>query len=201
MPRCAGALATLPVVLNQRPDACVIWFDAHADLHLPSTTTSSYLGGMALSGPLGWWDSGFGSGAVASNITLAGTRDIDPAEQRLVRERGITTVAPGPGFVDRLADAVGERAVYIHLDCDVLEPGIVPTDYHVPGGLDLTELHACALALTRLDIVGLEIAEFEDTPEEGTSRDIDSLLDALTPLLDLTAGQRPSSASHTISAR
>ncbi|WP_316300809.1 arginase family protein, partial [Clavibacter michiganensis] len=60
--RCAVALATLPVVARHRPDAVVVWFDAHADLHTPRTTTTGYLGGLAFAGPLGLWDSGLGAG-------------------------------------------------------------------------------------------------------------------------------------------
>ncbi len=56
--RCAAALATVPAVLRHRPDACVLWLDAHADLNTPDTTPSGYLGGLALSGPAGLWDSG-----------------------------------------------------------------------------------------------------------------------------------------------
>jgi hypothetical protein len=33
------------------PDAPVVWFDAHADLNTPESTSSRYLG-VALSGPL-----------------------------------------------------------------------------------------------------------------------------------------------------
>src|SRR5947208_10895069 len=43
--RCAVALATVPVVARHRPDACVVWLDAHADLNTPWTTASGYLGG------------------------------------------------------------------------------------------------------------------------------------------------------------
>lgn len=184
LPRCAGALATLPVVLARHPRACVVWFDAHADLHLPSTTSSGYLGGMALSGPLGWWDSGFGAGV--GEIVLAGTRDIDPPEQRLIDEHGIEVVVPGAHFAERLAEAVGQRQVYLHLDCDVLEPGIVPTDYRVPGGLDLAELHAAMGYVSTLDVVGVEIAELQ-VEADGTPPDLGPLLRALTPLLDLFA--------------
>ncbi len=73
--------------------------------------------------------------------------------------------------------------VYFHLDCDVLDPGIVPTDYTVPGGLSLDDLHAVATMLGRSKIIGVEIAEFEgvwpgsDEPVRPTA-----LLDALTPL-------------------
>ena len=70
--RCAGALATLPVVAANRPDALVVWFDAHADLNFPESTPSGYLGGLALSGPLGLWDSGLGAGLGTDNVVLAG---------------------------------------------------------------------------------------------------------------------------------
>src|SRR5471032_1898704 len=33
--RCSLSLATLPAVAAHRPDACVVWFDAHADLNTP----------------------------------------------------------------------------------------------------------------------------------------------------------------------
>ncbi|HEY5857192.1 MAG TPA: arginase family protein [Aldersonia sp.] len=38
--RCAVALATLPVVAAHRTDAVVVWFDAHADLNTPDTTST-----------------------------------------------------------------------------------------------------------------------------------------------------------------
>ena len=60
--RCAVALSTVPVVAAHRPDALVLWFDAHADLNTPDSTTTGYLGGLAYSGPMSWWDSGLGSG-------------------------------------------------------------------------------------------------------------------------------------------
>ncbi len=78
--RCAVALATIPVVLRHHPDAVIVWFDAHADLNVPERTPTGYLGGMALSGPLGWWDSGLGSAPGASAL-LVGARDVDAPEQ------------------------------------------------------------------------------------------------------------------------
>src|SRR5690606_15495336 len=76
--RCAVALATQPVVLRHRPDAVVVWLDAHGDLNVPADTGTGYLGGMALSGPLGWWDSGLGAGLPAEQAILVGARDLDP---------------------------------------------------------------------------------------------------------------------------
>ncbi len=78
------------------------------------------------------------------------------------------------------------RPVYLHLDCDVLEPGLVPTDYRVTGGLNLTELRQIAVAVAISKVVGLEIAEFEaDTTPEETQAAAHRLLDALQPLLPI----------------
>ena len=182
--RCAVSLATLPVVARHRPDAAVVWLDAHADINTPESTTSGYLGGLALSGPLGIWDSGLGKGLASAKTILVGARDIDPSEQALIARGAVTLITPGPDIAARVAAAVAGRPVFLHLDCDVLEPGLVPTDYRVMGGLSLTELRQIAEALATSDVVGLEIAEFEaDTTPEGTQAAAQRLLDALQPLL------------------
>ncbi|WP_199171639.1 arginase family protein [Pollutimonas nitritireducens] len=184
--RCAVSLATLPVVARHRPDAVVVWLDAHADINTPDSTTSGYLGGLALAGPLGKWDSGFGQGLSASNTILVGARDIDPFEQQLIARGAVTLIPPGPDIAGRVSAAVAGRPVYLHLDCDVLEPGLVPTDYSVTGGLSLTELRQIAEAVAISEVVGLEIAEFEaDTTPEGTQAAARRLLDALQPLLPI----------------
>ncbi|MFT3861533.1 arginase family protein [Micropruina sp.] len=179
--RCAVALATLPVVAHHRPDAVVVWFDAHADVNTPESTTTGYLGGLALSGPLGAWESGLGAEVATENVILAGVRDIDPPETEFVGWSRLLLVAPGPDFGPRLGDAVAGRPVYVHVDCDVLEPGIVPTDYNVRDGISLAELHDAATALARSEIVGIEIGELETiTGDEALS----PLLDALGPVFD-----------------
>lgn len=179
--RCAVALATLPAVAAHHPDAVVIWFDAHADLNTPQNTTTGYLGGLALSAPLGLWDSGLGAGLALRNAVLVGTRDIDPPEQQLIDSTDISLVVPGPDLGARLSQAVAGRAVYVHVDCDVLEPGTVPTDYLVPNGLHLADLYDAAEALVRSQVVGIEIGELESTTGE---EDVTALLQALSPLLD-----------------
>ncbi len=161
MNRCAVALSTLPVVAAHRPDAVVVWFDAHADLNTPEDTGTGYLGGLAYSGPLGWWDSGLGAGLAAGNAVLVGARDIDPPEQEILDAGTVAWVPVGPEMARELREAVAGRPVYVHIDCDVLDGGTVPTDYHVTGGMTLDQLHACAEALAESEIVGLEIGELE----------------------------------------
>jgi arginase len=169
----------------------VLWFDAHADLNTPATTSTGYLGGLALGGAIGLWDSGLGGDLAAADVVLGGTRDIDPPEQRLIDSGLITLAAIGPDLIADLRRAVGDRPVYFHLDCDVLEPGIVPTDYHVPGGLTLDDLRTVAELLAANEVVGIEIGEFETSFEpDGEAFSPAALLDALAPLIDAAGAGR-----------
>lgn len=183
--RCAVALATLPMVAKHRPDAVVLWFDAHADLNTPENTVTGYLGGLALSGPLGLWNSGLGGGLAERNAILVGTRDIDGPEQDLIDAGRVGLVPVKGDMADELRRVVAGRPVYVHIDCDVLEPGIVPTDYAVPHGMTLELLEACAEALTDSEIVGIEVGELE-TADAG-SADADQparlIIGALEPIL------------------
>ncbi len=94
----------------------------------------------------------------------------------------------GPGIAQRLAAAIGDRPIYVHLDCDVLNPGLVPTEYAVANGLSFADLREACVVLARNRVIGLEIAEFEDVfVETGAPGDVEALLDALTPLLERLA--------------
>jgi len=181
--RCAVSLATLPALMAHHPDACVLWFDAHGDLNTPDSTTSGFLGGLALSAPAGLWSSGLGSGLRLDRLVLVGQRDLDPFEKALIARHAIPVIAPGPDIAARLQKAVAGRPVYLHLDCDVLDPGIVPTDYAVEGGLTLADLTACCDALAESDFLGIEIAEFQHAWQPGGAPvSPDPLIDALLPL-------------------
>jgi arginase family enzyme len=183
--RCAVSLSTLPMVARHRPDACVVWFDAHADLNTPDNTTSGYLGGLALSGPAGLWDSGLGGGLKLSNIILVGQRDLDPPEQALVDSGQVRLIPPYPNLAVELREAISGRPVYVHLDCDVLDAGIVPTDYRHENGLQLKELLVACTVLAAGEVIGFEIAEFENAWQEGGSPVSPAgLLDAVQPLID-----------------
>jgi len=181
--RCAAGLATIPVVARYHPDACVVWFDAHGDSNLPSSTAVPYLGGMVITGAAGHWDSGLGSGLDFSNLIVVGARDLDPHERQLIASGVLRVMAPGPKLAERLGAAVGNRKVYVHLDCDVLEPGLVPIEYEVPGGLSFDELSACMSELAKRRVVGIEISEFEAEWRDGRPGNPERLVDAIAPLL------------------
>lgn len=183
MSRCAVGLASVPVVARHRPDACLVWFDAHGDSNTPETSPTGYLGGMVISAATGLWDSGFGAGFDLGQVVLVGARDLDPAEQALIDSGRLKHVAAGEGVATRLADAVAGRPVYIHLDCDVMEPGLVPTEYDAPDGLSFADLYGCAVVLARSEVIGIEIAEFESEWPDGRPGSPDGLVAALAPVL------------------
>jgi arginase len=185
MGRCAAGIATIPVVARHRPDACVVWFDAHGDCNTPTSVPNPYLGGMVISGAAGMWDTGFGGGLKLTNVVLVGSRDLDPDEMALIESGAPALVRVGAHLPGRLSETIAGRPVYVHLDCDVLEPGLVPTEYLSPNGLQFEDLRAACEVLVQHDVVGFEIAEFQ-TKRDETEPDAspDGLLEALVPLLE-----------------
>ncbi len=182
--RCAVALATLPVVVRHHPDACIVWFDAHADLNTPDTSPSGYLGGMALAGAAGLWDSGLGGGLAWPTSCWSARATSNPPEQALMHSSGLRHVGVQTDVAAALRVAVGGRPTYVHLDCDVLDAGIVPTDYAVAGGLTLDQLHAACAALADGDLIGLELAEFQHTwRDDGPTVSPAPVIEAIEPLL------------------
>lgn len=164
--RCAASVATIAAGLGATPDLAVLYLDAQADFNTPQTTMSGYLGGMVISALCGLWDTGFGAGLEPGRLVLAGSRDIDPGERELLVRHDVQVHdvgSPGP-IVERLRG----RSVWIHVDLDVLEPGLVPTEYRVPGGPGLDQLRQLLEAVARANhIVALEIAEYELDPEQA----------------------------------
>jgi arginase family enzyme len=170
---CSICVSTLPVVARARPEAWVLWLDAHGDFNTPETTRSHFLGGMCLSAACGLWDSGFGAGVDPSRVVMYGVRDVDGQEQVLLETSGV-------GLIDRpaeLADALDGRQVYVHLDLDVLDPSVMPADFPVAGGMDFEQLRRLLdLVAGAADVIGAEITSAH--PDRA-----DEIAAAVAPLL------------------
>jgi arginase len=132
---CLLALAALAGVQRAGVDPALVWFDAHGDLHTLQTSTSGYLGGLALRLALGAHPEligGLGLRPLAEGRTaLVGARDLDPAEETwlagsAVRRIPVTeldpaTLPPGP--------------LVVHVDVDVIDPDDLPgLLFPAPGG-------------------------------------------------------------------
>lgn len=182
---CSASLATVPVAAGQVDGLAVLWIDAHADYNTPETTESGYLGGMALAGASGFWDSGHGRGVAPLRTLFIGTRDIDMAEQALITQHGATVLTPEAVIAGPVLDWLGDRPVWVHIDWDVMEPGLIPAAYAVPGGLLPEQIRAVLAALPPAQIVGIELAEFElPADPDATEIAIAAILEIVTPLLE-----------------
>src|ERR687896_548849 len=100
---CSISVTTRPAALRHRPDARVLWLDAHGDYNSPDTTSSGFLGGMCLAGACGEWDPGLVEPIPAERVVLAGVRDLDGGERELL-ERSAATVI-GASVVETLVAA------------------------------------------------------------------------------------------------
>jgi agmatinase len=65
-----------------------------------------------------------------------------------------------PGMVERIAQRVGDRPVYVSIDIDVLDPAHAPgTGTPEAGGLTSRELLAALRSFARLNLVGADVVE------------------------------------------
>jgi arginase len=107
----------------------VVWLDAHGDLNTPETSPSGNQWGMPLRMLLD-------SGTVhPADVVLVGARNLDPPEKEFIAASGLRTGETG------LAEALEQvDAVYVALDCDVLDPDDeIHSFMPEPGGLTLPE--------------------------------------------------------------
>lgn len=164
---CSIAMATLPVVARERPDAKVLWLDAHGDFNTPETTHSGYLGGMPLAGACGVWDTGFEGVLDPDRVVLAGARDLDNDERALLVQSRVRLVGASTATPQRARLALDGAPVFVHLDVDVLDPkALSAVKFPTPNGLTAAALGDLLAAVAEdCEIVGLEVTAF-DAPED-----------------------------------
>jgi arginase family enzyme len=160
-----------------RPDAWVLWLDAHPDFNDPETTPSGFLGGMCLSAACGAWDAGFDGGRLdPARVIMCGIRDVDAGERVLVETHGV-------GLVERpsrLAELLADREVFVHLDLDVLDPRVMPgLHWPVDGGFSDGGLRTLLAEVAEAaDVIGVEIT---DLPAPALARRVTTIVEPLLP--------------------
>ena len=97
----------------------------------------------------------------------------------------MTVIAPGGTLLDEVGTRIGDSPVWVHVDWDVLEPGHIPADYAIPGGLHPGDVRAVLEAIPHGSLKGLEIAEFH-APDPDTSYDaaLEIILETVAPALE-----------------
>lgn len=126
----------------------VVWLDAHGDLNTPATSPSGNAWGMPLR-------SAIEEGSVRpEDVALVGARSLDPPELEYMAGTGIDD------DIDRAL--AGATAVYVALDCDVIDAAEIACHMPEPDGLTvdevtaiLEELAAGALPIAGVGLTGL----------------------------------------------
>ena len=183
---CTVSMTTLPVVLRERPDAKVLWLDAHGDYNTPETTPSKFLGGMCLGAACGVWDAGLAEPIDPSRVVLSGVRDLDPPERELLEASPATVVGSSLETLVYTQNALDSAPVYLHIDLDVIDPEDFPALFPAPGGLRPDKLYDLLEAvLAECEVVGAEITAFEAPEDELARRTaLSTAVQALGPLMD-----------------
>jgi arginase len=172
---CSICITTFQAVTRHEPDARVLWIDAHGDYNTPDTTPSGFLGGMCLAAACGVWDAGFEPSIEPARVLMCGVRDLDAGERVLVDTTGVKNVRPS-----EVAARLRGHQVYVHLDLDVLDPEILPSQFAVPGGLSDTGLRTLLAEVKRdCEVIGLEVTAFEYP--EGNVELVESIVRAVLP--------------------
>ncbi|UCC61734.1 MAG: arginase family protein [Anaerolineae bacterium] len=133
----------------------LVWFDAHGDFNTPKTTLSGMLGGMPVAVCAGlahprWRErSHIVAPLPTGRIVLVDVRNLDVAEEQLIRATDIVIAAPAPGFPGRdLGQSIADLAnrcdmLYLHIDSDILDQAFVPSHgTREPNGPDTEQVRA-----------------------------------------------------------
>ena len=123
---CCAHVGAVEGLAARHGRVAVLWLDAHGDLNTPETSPSGNEWGMPLRMLLD-------RGTLATDdAVLWGARNLDPPEEEFIAAAGI---GDDTGVLLDRSDAV-----YVALDCDVLDPGELAVFMPEPGGPRLDEL-------------------------------------------------------------
>jgi arginase len=123
---CCSHLGAVEGLHARHGRIAVLWLDSHGDLNTPETSPSGNEWGMPLRMLL---DRGT---IAAGDVVLWGARNLDPPEAEFIAAAGI---GDDPRALLDRADAI-----YVALDCDVLDPGELAVFMPEPGGPSLAEV-------------------------------------------------------------
>lgn len=124
---CLVALATIVGTQRAGLDPSIVWFDAHGDVHTLQTSTSGYLGGMALSLAMGRHPERLAEPLGLRPLSeqqavLVDARDLDPAEADFLS----TSELKRYSVEDLLPAGLPGGALILHVDVDVIDIDELP---------------------------------------------------------------------------
>ena len=195
---CGVEVAPIERALRRHGDRlAVVWFDAHGDLNTPVSSVSGAFHGMVLRTLLGEGPEEMRPtlALTPGQIVLAGVRALDAGERwfidaHRIRRVGVAELAE-PSALIAAVTATGAKAVYVHIDLDVLDPGIFSSvGCPDPEGVSPHRLAEAVSALGEcFSIAGLGITEHQPADGDPIRADEAAVLKQLAPTLaDIVAG-------------
>jgi arginase len=176
---CLVALGTIAGLQRAGVDPGVVWFDAHGDVHTLETTTSGYLGGLALRLALGAHPEllaePLGLRPVpVDRVVLVDARDLDPAERAYLASGGPDVCAVN----DLDAAALPGGPFVLHVDVDVIDAAELPgLRFPAPGGPSTDDvLRAVRKVLATGRVAALDIAAPWHAAPDGQAAEIRTVL-------------------------
>lgn len=184
----------------------LMWFDSHADMHTPDTTTSGFIDGMALTMLTGRSWRGMTATLPSfdplpdESLALIGVRDVDEPERQLLDATPITWIGAGPikrdGAEAALSPVVDNWSqmdgVYVHLDLDVIDPESARINpYQANDGITVEEVADCLrTAASRFPVVGATVSAYDPScdPERSGAAAAVELIGLLGELANSARG-------------
>jgi arginase len=158
---CLVVSATIAGAQRAGLDPSVVWFDAHGDVHTLDSSTSGYLGGMALRLVMGAHKERLAAPLGLRPLTehqavLVDARDLDPAEVDYLANSDLRRYS-----VEELqAPMLPDGPLVLHIDVDVINTDELPgMRFPAPNGpTQRAVLDATRRALTTGRVIALDIA-------------------------------------------
>src|SRR5207248_2620476 len=146
----------------------VLYIDAHPDLN-DSSRRSRWSNGCALRRGLELAE------VDPRKVVLIGQRDYDWEEVDFIRRAGVTLITGAEAnrldparFKERLESVIGDDALHVSLDIDVLDPSGAPgTGIPAAGGLTSRQLLDLLHALRGLRLAGMDLDEVSPPLDMG----------------------------------
>ncbi|MFS0867949.1 arginase family protein [Microbacterium sp. 179-B 1A2 NHS] len=179
---CSVAVPAIARAALAHPSLAVVWFDAHGDSHTVDSSPSGALAGMALRAVTTPGPFSHAQVVPHDRVVLAGARSFDDAEADHLAATGTTLVgAAALADPDALATAVadtGADAVFVHIDLDVLDPGVISGVLDpVPFGVQTAVLTtAIARLRERMPLAGASLAGFAPASPDAAVDDLGTIL-------------------------
>ncbi len=185
----------------------LVYVDAHGDYNTPETSPSGMLGGMPVAVAAGKaltnlrLASGIKVPLQSPDIILAGMRDLDPPERKMIEDDGLVIIREHDMIEESTAfheamEYLSDRedVIYVHVDLDILDPAVAPAaGLPSPGGLTGEQLGKALAAMLRYPKVRALACVSYNSDADRTGQTMEEVSKAIKMGLEALRGREAAS--------